>query len=299
MAEGAIPAAELRRLLEAAGYRGTERGPTWVGVRARDRRAVAVTTSAPSVPTLAAALPTDALYRTIYYPNDPGDAARDLGAERGIEILSPSTLGAALGELLLQPAAAGAPTDASAPLEPPAVAFPGGACSVRPRLDRAQAEALAGARGLRWSMKWVPCLVVAYRVRTPAAHGGRGPVRDRIVAVNLVARRAEIWEPSDRELTTDPPPLEDCLSAEVDEPLARGIACEAIRRHYAVRVEHTEQHGEALVIETRRVQPSLSDIFLGAPHTVYAPYWYAQGSGGRIVLDAVSGQRLGATADGS
>ena len=56
-------------------------------------------------------------------------------------------------------------------------------------------------------------------------------------------------------------------------------------------VEHTEQHGGALVIETRRMLPSTDYLRLGPMALLYVPFWYAEGSEGRVVLDAVTGRR--------
>ncbi|MCI4329032.1 MAG: hypothetical protein L3J86_05555, partial [Thermoplasmata archaeon] len=56
-------------------------------------------------------------------------------------------------------------------------------------------------------------------------------------------------------------------------------------------VDHTEQHGGAIVIERRKVPPAVDDLRLGQSVLVHVPYWYAEGPDGRLVLDAVTGTR--------
>ncbi|MGD0718043.1 MAG: hypothetical protein ABSA15_00460 [Thermoplasmata archaeon] len=294
MVERVGPAPELRRLFEAAGYRIEERSQGWVASRARDRRAVVAAAALHSPTDFEPWFPTDSVHRVLYYPEDPGEVARRLAADRGIEVLDPTTLGPALGELLLGPVLpAHEARDPSngLPLVPPALLIPEGASTVRPRIGREEIEALAGGVGVRYTLRLVPHYLAPYRVRTPSPHGGTGAVSDHLVAVNALARRAEIWEPQDYELVGDLPGPYQRLQPEIGDGQAVAIAIQAIRRHHTVNVDHTEQHGEAIVIETRRLPPALDDIQLGPRVLVYVPYWYVEGDDGRIVLDAVTGRR--------
>jgi hypothetical protein len=88
------------------------------------------------------------------------------------------------------------------------------------------------------------------------------------------------------------------LVPQLGESQAISLATDAVRHHHTVDVEHTEQHGGALVIETRRILPSANDLKLGAMALLYVPYWYAEGAEGRVVLDAVTGRRATATDGG-
>jgi hypothetical protein len=239
--------------------------------------------------------PPDTVYRTIVYDDDPGAVARTLAADRGIEVLDPSTLGSALGELLLPPPPGPGESsetgDGGALLEPPFGFAAEGQRTVRPRIDREEAEALAGVESPRYTLRLVPFFVAAYRVRTASPHGGVGPVLRQLVAVNAVSRRAEVWDDGERELVAEIDVPHQQLSPQMTEAQAVPLATEAIRRHHTIRVDHTEQHGGALVIESRRILPSPDDVRLGPFVLLYVPHWYAQGEDGRVVLDAVTGQR--------
>jgi len=295
MPPGSAPTSVLVRLLQAAGYRLEARSEATVAVRSRDRRAVVIARSGRSPADLEALFPSDAVHRTLVYDDEPGGGVRAAAAERGIEIVEPSTLGAALGELLLPSSADADPAagDANEELARPFPIVPDGGQIVRPRIGRAEAESLAGIDGSRYTLRLVPYFVAGYRVRPRTLEGRPGAVVDRLVAVNATTRRPEVWDGSDRELV---PSLDDPhqrLAPQMSAEQARPIAVEAIRRRHSVRVDHTEQHGGALVIETRRVAPSSDDIRLGPLALVYVPHWYAEGTEGRIVLDAVTGARVG------
>jgi hypothetical protein len=246
--------------------------------------------------------PVDAVHRTIVYDDEPGGTARALASERGIEVLEPSTLGPALAELLLPPPAAppeestGGPEGAA--LVPPFSILPEGERIVRPRIGRSEAEALAGVDAPRYTLRLVPYYVAPYRVRPASPHGAPGTVLQRLVAVNAVSRRAEIWEDGERELVGTINEPHQQLVSQLGESQAVGIATDAVRRHHTVDVEHTEQHGGALVIETRRMLPSADDLKLGPLVLLYVPFWYAEGAEGRVVLDAVTGRRASATESG-
>jgi hypothetical protein len=284
----------LGRLFTTAGYRVDHRGDLVVATRLRDRRAVVIASVARSPVEVESLFPPDSVHRTLIYDDDPGPAARDVAADRGIEVLDPSSLGPALGELLL-PAILGNPgPEPDAGLDTPFALLPEGARIVRPRVGRAEAEILAGVDGPRFTLRLVPYYVAPYRVRPPSASGVRGPTLDRTVAVQAVSRRAEVWEEEDRELVAELDVPHQYIAPEIGVQEATGIAMEAIRRYHVVRVDHTEQHGGALVIETRRVPPSPDDIRLGPLQLVYLPHWYAEGHEGRVVLDAVTGRRAGA-----
>ena len=56
-------------------------------------------------------------------------------------------------------------------------------------------------------------------------------------------------------------------------------------------VDHSEQQGGALIVERRRIAPGAGDVKIGTAVLVHVPYWYVEGSEGRVVLDAVTGAR--------
>jgi hypothetical protein len=303
MSPAVAPSSVLGRLLEAAGYRLEPRPEATLAVRSKDRRAVVVLGSSRSPVEAERWFPSDAVYRTIVYDDEPGATARELAAERGIELLDPSTLGAALAELLL-PAPVPSPVSVSEPEEetelfPPFGLVPDRERTVRPRIGRAEAEALAGVDAPRYTLRLVPYFVAPYRVRPSSPHGAPGPLVHRLVAVNAVSRRAEIWEDGDRELVGAIDEPHQRLVPQLGESQAIALATEAVRRFHTVDVEHTEQHGGALVIETRRMLPPANDLRLGAMSLLYVPYWYAEGAEGRVVLDAVTGRRAAASDGGS
>ncbi|MFZ0698800.1 MAG: hypothetical protein WAN74_01190 [Thermoplasmata archaeon] len=286
--------AELRRLFEAAGYQIEDHSQGWISVRARDRRAFVAAAALSSPAEFEPWYPPDSIHRVLYYPEEPGEVARRLAANRGIEVLDPGTLGPALGELLLGPVLAvqdGRNSSEHAVLIAPALLIPEGASTVRPRIGREEVEALVGGVGVRYTLRLVPYFLAPYRVRAPSAHGGAGLISDHVVAVNALARRAEIWEPQEHELVEDLPGSNPRLHPEITEAQALALALQAIRRHHAAHVDHTEQHGEAIIIETRRLPPAIGDIQIGPQVLIYVPFWYVEGNDGRVVLDAVTGRR--------
>ncbi len=291
----APPSSVLGRLLSAAGYRVEARGEAILAVRARDHRAVVIVASVRSPTEIEGLFPGDAVQRTIVYDDEPGEVARSLAADRGIEVLDPSTLGSALGEILLPgPGALGEEAEGTGnagPLEPPFAITLEGQRTVRPRIGRDEAEALAGVDGPRYLLRLVPFFVAAYRVRPASPDGGAGPVQRQLVAVNAVTRRAEVWDEGERELVDHLEEPHQSLAPQLTEAQAVPLAIDTIRQHHTVRVEHTEQHGGALVIETRRMPPSADDIRLGPFVLLFVPHWYAEGREGRVVLDAVTGRR--------
>jgi hypothetical protein len=296
MARVVPPSSVLGRLLEAAGYRLDPRAEATLAVRAKDHRAVLIVGAARSPAEVDGWFPSDAVHRTIVYDDEPGAIARALASDRGIEVLEPSTLGPALAEMLLPtPAAAGEGRDRQddgSPLSPPFAILPEGERIVRPRISRAEAEALSGVDAPRYTLRLVPFYVAPYRVRPSSPHGAPGgAVLHHLVAVNAVTRRAEIWEDGERELVAGIDEPHQRLVPQLGESQAVGVATDAVRRHHTVDVEHTEQHGGALVIETRRVLPSTDDLRLGPMALLYVPYWYVEGAEGRVVLDAVTGRR--------
>jgi hypothetical protein len=291
------PSSALGRLLEAAGYRVDVRAEATVAVRAKDHRAVVLVSGPRSPGEMEGLFPPDAVHRTLVYDDEPGSVARALAADRGIEVLDPTTLGAALGEILLP-----APTGTLDPFEDteggggtdfPFPIAPSGERTVRPRIDRAEAEVLAGIEAPRFTLRLVPFYVAAYRVRTSSPHGETGPVVRRLVAVNAVSRAAEIWDDGERELVRGLPEPHQQLDPQLTPAQAGSIAIDAIRRHHTVHVDHTEQHGGALVIETRRIPPARGDLRLGPFALLYVPHWYAESGDGRVVVDAVTGRRTG------
>ena len=298
MADDPSAASVLRRLLESAGYRLTDRPEGLLAVRPRDHRSVLMISSLRSPAELEGLFPADAVHRTLVYAEEPGAVARSLAAERGIELLDPTSLGPALGELLLPspmtPVNDPNETRAGRPsaLEAPPALIPEGLRTVRPRLSREEAEAIAGVEGFRVTLRLIPFYVAPYRVRTPAAHGGIGSASEHLAAVNALSRRVEMWEPGDRELVHEIDEPYETFDPEIDPTTARALAEHAIRRRHVISVDHTEQHDGALVIETRRVAPGPDDIGIGAATLLRVPYWYVERSDGRIIVDAVSGARL-------
>jgi len=291
MARASPSSSPLGRLLSAAGYRLDAREGGTVAVRARDHRAVVIATADRRPAELEAWFPAGSVRRAVVYDDDPGPDARAEAAERGIEVIDPSTLGPALGEILLPPAE-GDPGPDDDTLEGPFPLSPGDARTIRPRIGREEAQSIAGVDGSRFTLRLVPYFVAPYRVRSPSPHGEAGPVLRRLIAINATSRRPEVWEEADREIVPEIAEPHQRLEPQLSEAQARSIAVDAIRRFHAVRVDHTEQHGGALVIETRRVSPPPSDVRLGAFTLLYVPHWYAEGREGRVVLDAVTGHRI-------
>ena len=280
----------LCRLLEAADYQVSELPEGWVAIRPSKHRAIVLLRELRSPRDVEPAFPSDALHRAIVYPDEPGDVARSLAADRGIEVFTPATIAFALGEILLggrEEGSSGPSGDDS--LELPPAAVPPEDQAVRPRLAREEAERIVAEPGLRPVLRWVPYFVASYRVRAPSPHGGERRTSEHLVAVNALRRRAESWAASDYELVhrsegSVPEP-------EIGSDEARAIATEWICRHHTVRVDHTEQHGGTVVVETRRVPPQPEDVRVGPLGCVYVPFWYFEGPAGRVVLNAVTGQR--------
>jgi hypothetical protein len=285
----------LVRLFESAGYRVEDRT---VGVRFRRRRdgRVVVLVDGPRSPAeVEGEFPADAVHRTLIYAEDPGAVARSEAASRGIEVLDPGTVGAALGELLLPgPATApGVPTvDEEGGLEPPAAVYPEGDHYVVPRYGRAEALAIAGREGVRCTLRLVPFYVAPYRVREASPHGGTGPPQEHLVAVHALQGRVEVWERGDREITPTWTEPHEQLEPTLDPEGALRLARASLQRRHAVSVDHTEQVGGTLVIERRRVPPGEGDLKLGPLARLLVPYWYLEGTDGRVVLDAVTGRRV-------
>ena len=283
----------LRRLLEVAGYRLEDRPAGLRAVRPRDHRAVFLVAGLRSPTEVEAEFPGDAVHRTLIYAEEPGELARKIAAEKSIEVVGPTSLGSVLGELLLPPPTGG-PGEGDAPaaaLEAPATVFPEGERILRPRLGQAEAEALAGVEGYRYSLRLVPFYVTTYRVRIVSPHGDLGPTSDHLIAVNALTGHAEVWEAGEREVTASVDIASTRLEPELTEEQSRAIAEEAVRKRHTVSVDHTEQHGGAIVIERRRVPPGPGDLRLGPTVLLHVPYWYVEGPDGRIVLDAVTGAR--------
>jgi hypothetical protein len=286
----------LRRLLESAGYRLTDHPDGLLAVRTRDRRAVVIVRTLRSPAEIESMFPPDAVHRSIVYAEEPGAVARALAAERAMEVLDPATLGPALGELLLPSGGGLLGTFAeegseSAPLEAPNPLFPEGLRTIRPRLSQEEAEELAGVEGFRVTLRLVPFYVGGYRVRSPAAHGGSGLSSEHLVAVSALSRRVEVWETDDRELVEALAVPHQRLEPRLTETEARALAEQSLRRRHSVSVDHTEQHGGTLVIETRKISPGPEDLRIGPLTLLHVPFWYAEGTEGRIVLDAVTGAR--------
>jgi hypothetical protein len=288
------PPSLLRRLMAAAGYRLEDLPGATLAVREVDHRAVVIAPRSRSPSELASVFPPKVVHRTVVYDGEPGEGARGAAAEHGIELLDPSTLGPGLGELLLPsalvPGGAGTAEVDDDPLESPFPPVAAGALTIRPRIDRREAQSIAGLAEARYTLRLVPFYVAAYRVRSVAGDGSPGPVRHGLVAVNATSRRPEIWAEGVRDLVAEVDGPAERLRPQLTESGAGPIGIEAIRRHHTVRVDHIEQHAGAIVVESRRVPPPEADVRLGPFSLLFVPYWYAETADGRRVLDAVSGR---------
>ncbi len=284
----------FRRLLAAAGYQLEDRPLGLRALRRTDRRALLVARGAPSPGEVVADLPPDYVRRTAVYEDDPGPEVRAAAAGLGLEVLGPDTLGSALGELLL-PGPGDDRTLATradtVPLGSPILVYPGRERTIRPRLGRAEAERLAGVEGFRLTLRLVPFYIFPYRVRIIAAHGGSGPISDHVAAVSGLSGQVEFWENREPDLVAELPEPHQRLDPTLAEAGARHRAEEAIRLRHTVSVDHTEQHGGALIIERRRVPPGPADVQVGSAVLWHVPFWYVEGPEGRVVLDAVTGLR--------
>lgn len=280
----------LRRLLLTAGYRLEERPGGLLATRVTDQQGVLIVDGLRSPSDLEGELPSGLIHRTLLYSEEPGREARQVAAERGMEVIDPSTLGPALGEILLARPAASLPTPET--LQAPATVFPDGERMVRPRIGRREAEAIGAVDGFRYTLRYVPFFVANYRVRTASAHGGPGRLSDHQVAVNALSGRAELWEPGERELVSEVDEPHERLEPLLSEAQVLTTMLGAIRRRHTVNVDHSEQHEGALIIERRRVPPGADDLRVGPLAIVHVPFWYIEGPDGRIIVDAVQGIRL-------
>jgi hypothetical protein len=207
-------------------------------------------------------------------------------------VLVPETLGSALGEmLLLGPPVESAEMAPPGPVTTPPLAFPNQERTIRPRLTREDAERVAGVDGFRYTLRLVPFYVFAYRVRTAAPHGGAGPITDHLAAVSAISGKVEYWENRDPEFVAEIEDPHQRLEPSVSEETAARAAEESTRRRHTVSVDHSEQHGGALIIERRRVPPGPEDLHFSAPVLIHCPYWYVESADGRVVLDAVTGAK--------
>ena len=285
-------ARRLRRLFEAAEYTVQERPEGLVAARGRDHRVVVILASVRTPHDVEDAFPADAIHRAIVYPSEPGPVARSLAAERSIEILVPTTLGGALDELLLGGLDGAGPgaSESEPPLEPPTVVVPQGDRYVRPRIDREEAVRIIRDPALRASLRYVPYFVAPYRVRAPAPHDGTRRTSEHLLAVHTLRRRAEAWDASAFALGEPPDVPLARLDPEIDAGEALAIAIEWIREHHTIRVDHTEQHGGTVVVETRRISPRPDDIRVGPFALIFLPVWYCEGPRGRVLLNAVTGE---------
>jgi hypothetical protein len=282
----------LRRLLVAAGYRLEDRTVGLLAVRRSDGRSVLLIEGDRSPAEVEREFPPDQVHRTLVYAEEPGTAAREMAAQRGMEVLGPSSLGPALGELLLGGPTGAHPETGTPELETPAQLVPEGDRLVRPRLSQSDAEARSGVEASRYVLRLVPFYVAPYRVRVVTTGGTRAPPSDHLVAVNAISRQVEVWEANEREIVTNESEDVPRLAPRIPPEEARALAEAAIRRRHTVSVDHTEQLGGVVVIESRRVAPGPEDLRIGASVLVHVPYWYIESSRGRVVLDAVTGARV-------
>jgi hypothetical protein len=276
----------------AAGYHLEDRPLGLRAIRRADRRAVFVVASASSIEEIATEFPDECVRRTIVCAEEPGEPARAFAAEHGLEVLVPETLGSALGEMLLL----GPPVESAEPTPPgpvtqPPLAFPNQERTIRPRLTREDAERVAGVDGFRYTLRLVPFYVFSYRVRTAAPHGGAGPVTDHLAAVSAISGKVEYWEDREPEFVAEVEEPHQRLEPSIPEEAARRTAEESTRRRHTVSVDHSEQHGGALIIERRRVPPGPEDLHFSPAVLIHRPFWYVESADGRVILDAVSGTK--------
>ncbi|MEM0128584.1 MAG: hypothetical protein QXG65_00230 [Thermoplasmata archaeon] len=278
----------LGRILEGADYQVADRPEGIVAWRPKDRRALILLREVRTPHDLEPAFPPEAVHRIAVYPSDPGPVARSLASERAIEILDPTTLGPALGELLLggDPPS---PVGGELPLEPPLVVVPQGDRYVVPRLTRDDLDRIVPDRTLRRTLRAIPYFVAPYRVRIPAPHGGPGEVEEHLLAVHGLDSRVEAWEGAAYELSPNLPEGAERIPPVIGPADAGALALEWIRSRHTVRVDHTEQLGGTVVVETRRVSPGPDDVRLGAFALVHLPLWYCEGPRGRILVNAATG----------
>ena len=285
----------LRRVLMAAGYHLEDRPLGLRAIRRADRRAVFVVVAATSIEEIASEFPDECVRRTIVCAEEPGEPARAFAAEHGLEVLVPETLGSALGEMLLMgPPVESGEIAAPGPVTTPPVAFPNQERTIRPRLTREDAERVAGVDGFRYTLRLVPYYVFAYRVRTAAPHGGAGPVTDHLAAVSAISGKVEYWENREPEFVAEIDEPHQRLEPSISEEAAVRTAEDYTRRRHTVSVDHSEQHGGALIIERRRVPPGSDDLHFSPPVLVHCPYWYVESADGRVILDAVTGIKTSA-----
>ncbi|MCI4323562.1 MAG: hypothetical protein L3K03_06035 [Thermoplasmata archaeon] len=280
----------LPRLLRAAEYEVQMVEGSIHAYRPRDRRAVQIVRLSRLDTDIDRGFPPEALHRALILDEEPGPALRDHAANKGIELVGPSALGPALGEILLV-ADIPEPDPRGLPLEPPALPFPAGERLVRPRIDRADAERIAGVDGFRCTLRLVPFYVAQYRARVPAPEGLGGQIIEQLVAVHALTGHADFWVSGQRDLVAELDVPHQRLEPTLDERRARHAAEVALRLRHTAQVDHTEQHDGALVIERRRVAPGPDDLVVGPFTVIHVPYWYVEGADGRVVVDAVTGAR--------
>jgi hypothetical protein len=280
----------LPRLLRAAEYEVQMVEGSVHAYRPRDRRAVQIVRLSRLDTDLDRGFPPEALHRTLILDGEAGPALRDHAANKGIELIGPSALGPALGEILLV-ADIPEPDPRGLPLEPPSLPFPAGERLVRPRIDRADAERIAGVEGFRCTLRLVPYYVAQYRARVPAPEGLGGMIIEHLVAVQALTGQVDIWISGQRDLVAELDVPHQRLEPTLDERRARRAAEIALRTRHTAQVDHTEQHDGALVIERRRVAPGPDDLVVGPFAVIHVPFWYVEGADGRVVVDAVTGVR--------
>ncbi|MGA7922883.1 MAG: hypothetical protein WCA77_02785 [Thermoplasmata archaeon] len=285
----------LRRLFEAAGYRLEDRPLGLRALRLADRRGVFFADGEPNPADLEDEFPSETVHRTVVYAEDPGPLARALAADRRLEVLDGSTLGPGLGELLLltQPETPSEGSEEGDAWASPLGGFVEGERVIRPHLGESEAVAIAGVDGFRYLLRLLPFFLAAYRVRVPTPHGGRGPVTQHLVAVNALSGRIEVWEEGEREFIGELVEPHERLEPVLTESDCRQLAEEELRRRHTAEVDHVEQHQGAIVIERRRVPPASGDLRVGPAVLVHVPYWYVESPEGRVILDAVTGRRVG------
>jgi hypothetical protein len=298
------PVPVLIRLLQAAGYHVERRPPGIRASRHSDHRILLLVSGTPSPADVEKEFPVDGIHRILVYAEEPGGTAREQAAARGIEVLGPTSLGPALGEILLPPsgpmpdAGPGGKED-EGPLTPPALVLPEGERTLRPRIAREDAEQIAGVEGFRVTLRLIPYYLFPYRVRTVSPSGGPRPVIEEVAAIQAISGRGEVWNSTERDLVSDVTEPHQRLEPLIPDSKAVELARETIRQRHTVRVDHTEQHGGAIVIERRRVTPGIQDLALGPPVLIHMPYWYVEGAEGRVVIDAVSGTKSAPGTDDS
>jgi len=119
------------------------------------------------------------------------------------------------------------------------------------------------------------------------------PVRDisGIITVDAVYGGARRW-PSGLETVSDADINGTKLEPQIGEERALKEAYQTIIEAHTEEVEEVHDKGNVTIYEKRHLRPEESSIQITQKQMVYLPAWYIEGSEGRLLLDAVTGQTL-------